>query len=325
MRTHPLSVGQLFVGVLIAATLATAPTAQAEETAGHGGRGYSNPCTPIQGSTDLVGDAFNVGLNCGKESSDGQGDVANQVATPSGRENPNLRHSTVSACVPHQLSNPDYGSCPNQDESFCPDGEWVQARTVDITRPDADPLYGRPTCTSDVAAGADGARSFTLKEIRTLLLLDPTIESDNAGRGVRNAETNFYTDAGVETLSTTINGVPVELRATPVSFHWNYGDGTAPRVTHVGGHAQAEFNTPTPTSHVYEETGEYTVTLATVYIGEYREADGDWVLIPGTITLDAAPVTADIWRTVTRNVAEDCAADPSAWGCTGPIEAPDAP
>ncbi|MGW3946875.1 hypothetical protein ACWEBH_12145, partial [Micrococcus endophyticus] len=31
-------------------------------------------------------------------------------------ENPNLRHSTVSACVPHQLDNADYGSCLNQDE-----------------------------------------------------------------------------------------------------------------------------------------------------------------------------------------------------------------
>lgn len=280
-------------------------------------------CSDAERSLFTRDTSFNAEIGC---ATNGPVSTSGESVNPSLTEvNPNLRHSTVSACVPHQLDNADYGSCLNQDESFCPDGEWVQARTVDITRPDADPLYGRPTCTSDVAAGAGGAPSFTLEEVRTLLLLDPTIESDNAGRGVRNAETNFYTDAGVETLSTTINGVPVELRATPVSFHWNYGDGTAPRVTHVGGHAQAEFNTPTPTSHVYEETGEYTVTLTTVYIGEYREADGDWVLIPGTITLDAAPVTADIWRTVTRNVAEDCAADPSAWGCTGPIEAPDAP
>lgn len=232
----------------------------------------------------------------------------------------------ASACHPNQAGNADLGTCQEQTDRFCPEGgEWIIPVSTDTSVDYENSAFGPTECTTSAVAGAGGAPSFTLEEVRTLLLLDPTIESDNAGRGVRNAETNFYTDAGVETLSTTINGVPVELRATPVSFHWNYGDGTAPRVTHVGGHAQAEFNTPTPTSHVYEETGEYTVTLTTVYIGEYREADGDWVLIPGTITLDAAPVTADIWRTVTRNVAEDCAADPSAWGCTGPIEAPDAP
>ena len=90
----------------------------------------------------------------------------------------------------------------------------------------------------------------------------------------------------------------------------------------MAGHSQSEFNAPTPTSHVYEETGQYTVGLTTVYIGEYREAGGEWVLIPGTITLESTPVTADIWRTVTRNVADDCGANPSAWGCTGPIDSP---
>lgn len=183
--------------------------------------------------------------------------------------------------------------------------------------------YGMPECTRALDAGGAGAPPLSIDEVRTLLVLDPEIRSDNAGRGVRNAETNFYADAQTRHLVTTLNGVEVELRATPVSYHWDYGDGTPARISTVAGHAQPEFNAPTPTSHVYEETGQYEVTLTTVYIGEYREANGDWVLIPGTITLDSAPVTADIWKTVTRNVADDCGADAAAWGCTGPIESPD--
>lgn len=236
--------------------------------------------------------------------------------------NPHLQHRTISACVPDQLGSPDFGSCGEQVENFCPEGSWIRAETVDTRAPE-DSTYGRPLCwTGSSPAGGDGAPPLSLDEVRTLLVLDPEIRSDNAGRGVRNAETNFYADAQTRHLVTTLNGVEVELRATPVSYHWDYGDGTPARITTVAGESQPDFDVPTPTSHVFEETGEFTVSLTTVYIGEYREAGGEWVLIPGTLTLDSAPVTADIWKTVTRNVADDCGADATAWGCTGPIESP---
>jgi len=213
-----------------------------------------------------------------------------------------------------------------QGQKFCPEGEWLQARSIDTRTPEEDPAYGDPFCTGKpptaAPPGTTGAPPVSIDEIRTLLVLRPEIESDNAGRGVRNAETNFYTLTEPVSMTTVLAGQQVELRATPVRFRWDYGDGTGPVTTLVGGHPQSEFNAPTPTSHVYEETGSYTVGLTTVYVGEYRVAGGAWQLIPGTITLDAPPVTADIWRTVTRNVADDCAADSSAWGCTGPIEEP---
>lgn len=240
------------------------------------------------------------------------------------------RTVTMAACYPGQAGNPDLGTCQEQNEKFCPEGsEWVMSKTTDTAAPDGPVDYGTPICTgtgtgpAPIGAAGDAAPPVTIDEVRTLLVLEPTIESDNAGRGVRNAETNFYTLAQPVSLTTTIAGQDIELRATPVTFHWTYGDGTGTVTTHDGGNAQPEFNVPTPTSHVYEDTGSYTVGLTTVYVGEYRVAGGEWQLIPGTITLDAAPVTADIWRTVTRNVADDCGADASAWGCTGPIDAPD--
>lgn len=248
--------------------------------------------------------------------------VAVEVPNSTPPANTHLKHKTISACVPDQLGSPDFGSCGEQVENFCPEGSWIRAETVDTRAPE-DSTYGRPLCwTGSSPAGGDGAPPLSLDEVRTLLVLDPEIRSDNAGRGVRNAETNFYADAQTRHLVTTLNGVEVELRATPVSYHWDYGDGTPARITTVAGESQPDFDVPTPTSHVFEETGEFTVSLTTVYIGEYREAGGEWVLIPGTLTLASAPVTADIWKTVTRNVADDCGADATAWGCTGPIESP---
>ena len=244
--------------------------------------------------------------------------TAGSKSRDSGRDS-RLEHKTVSACFSGQLGNPDFESCREQEANFCPEGSWIRAQTIDTRQPDANPVYGAPKCWT-AKTSINGALPVSIDEVRTLLVLEPEIRSDNGGRGIRNAETNFYADAETRTLVTTLNGVEVELRATPVSFHWDYGDGSPTKTTSVAGQSQPEFNVPTPTSHVYEDTGQYTVRLTTVYIGEYREAGGEWVLIPGTISLDSAPVTADIWRTITRNVADDCSVDSSAWGCTGPIE-----
>lgn len=246
-------------------------------------------------------------------------------AKPTNDDAKYIESRAVSACIPGQAANPDFGGCHEQQEKFCPEGAWLQTGSTDTRDPEGKTIYTAPYCATDAAdspGDASGGVPVTIDEVRTLLVVKPEIESDNGGRGVRNAETNFYTLAEPVSLRTTIDGQLIELRATPVSFTWDYGDGSAPVTTTEGGHAQPEFNTPTPTSHVYEKTGSYTVGLTTQYIGEYRVEGGDWQLIPGTITMDSTPVTADIWRTVTRNVADDCSADSSAWGCTGPIEAP---
>ncbi len=265
-------------------------------------------------------DSFNGTSHCRNEKRPDRKSAvtAGSRSRDSGRDS-HLEHKTVSACFSGQLGNPDFESCREQEDNFCPEGSWIRAQTIDTRQPDANPVYGAPKCWT-AKASSNGAPPVSIDEVRTLLVLEPEIRSDNGGRGIRNAETNFYADAETRTLVTTLNGVEVELRATPVSFHWDYGDGSPTKTTSVAGQSQPEFNVPTPTSHVYEDTGQYTVRLTTVYIGEYREAGGEWVLIPGTISLDSAPVTANIWRTITRNVADDCSVDSSAWGCTGPIE-----
>lgn len=240
------------------------------------------------------------------------------------------RTTLVSGCLESLAGEPGLDSCLAQEEAFCPGQEstWVVPETTDTAAPGEAPTYGMRQCTQSgagpdpSAAGADARPAVSIDDVAELFAPQPQILSDDEGRGVRNAETNFYTDGEVRTLRTTMNGEEVELRLTPIQYIWDYGDGSAPHVTSVPGGAQPGFDVPTATSHVYEETGAYPVTLTTVYVGEVRYAGGDWQRIDGQITRTAAPETADIWTTSTRNVAEDCAADPGAWGCTGPVENP---
>jgi hypothetical protein len=238
------------------------------------------------------------------------------------------RTTLVSGCY-RNLGEPGLETCAQQEEAFCPgeDSTWVMPETTDTANPDANPTYGTRQCTDAATAGSTPSPgtpaqpAVSVNDMAELFAPDPQIESDNGGRGVRNAETNFYTSTEMTTKRTTLNGEPVDLRLTPITFTWTYGDGSAPVTTVNGGTSQSEFNAPTPTSHVYTETGQYQVELTTVFVGEVRYEGGDWQPVDGTITRTAQPVTADIWRTVTKNVAEDCSADPSAWGCTGPIDA----
>ena len=240
------------------------------------------------------------------------------------------RTTLVSGCLDSLAGEPALEGCLAQEEAFCPgeDSTWVVPKTTDTAAPEQGPTYGMRQCTQSGAVPGPAADegearpAVSIDDVAELFAPEPRILSDDEGRGVRHAETNFYTDGEVRTLRTTMNGEEVELRLTPIQYIWDYGDGSAPHVTSVPGGTQPGFDVPTATSHVYEETGAYPVTLTTVYVGEVRYEGGDWERIDGQITRTAAPETADIWTTSTRNVAGDCAADPGAWGCTGPVENP---
>lgn len=151
-------------------------------------------------------------------------------------------------------------------------------------------------------------------------------EPDLLGFGYRNRHTHMFADVGTQTLNQTLLGIPVEIRVNPQSFLWNYGDGTS-RVTYNPGEpmpdswqgeAVVKTNQETPTSHVYSETGRFPVGLTTTFVGEYRVGGGPWIVIPGSVDVQASPGEADIWRVAARNVSGSCR-NTVDWGCNGPV------
>lgn len=290
------------------------------------------PGQSIEGSTNERNEGWNITGFCSRGArpdlvaEPAADDRTSQTSSSAERPNP-IRVTSIDGCYEDQLANPDFRDCMNQAEEFCgPDGQWRQVQFVDTSKNEEDDEYrtfGQRFCAPDSGPGSpDGTgealEAFDLNDVAGLITIAPRVHADNGGRGIRNAHTNFYSDALTIVQETTLNGEYAILRATPIEYQWNYGDGTT-RTTEVAGSSQSEFNVETATSHRYEETGTYTVNLSTVFMGEYSLDGGQtWIRIDGTITRESDPLVADIFRSVTRNVADDCITNPGAWGCGAP-------
>jgi hypothetical protein len=103
-----------------------------------------------------------------------------------------------------------------------------------------------------------------------------------------NFATIFYTDPQPFTRTVTLLGQPVQLRASPESFTWHYGDGSSSTTTTPGA--------PYPAKDItHEYTDAHTTVRTSVdvtYSGMFRVGNGGWRTIPGTVTIagPAAPL-----------------------------------
>lgn len=149
-------------------------------------------------------------------------------------------------------------------------------------------------------------------------------EEELLGFGYVNQHTNVFAEVSTQTFTESLLGIEVEIRAIPVEYRFNYGDGTTRTTSDPGGPATRQTSTgaldiETPTSHVYQDTGTYPVSVTTTFIGEYRLPGGAWTPISGSTSVEASPGVADIWRLSHRHVSGACQ-DANYWGCSGPVE-----
>ena len=169
-----------------------------------------------------------------------------------------------------------------------------------------------------ISAAADGIPTITLRDIATFIPTPGRQLMEPDGWTVAGLDTNFFAITGPHVVNGTLLGRPADVQFTPTTYLWAYGDGTsATRYTAGGTWASqgiAEFE-PTPTSHVYEQLGDYTITLSIVFTAEYRFAGGSWRPVVGTITLPANDLHLRVGSAKTVLVEHDCVANPSGPGC----------
>lgn len=176
----------------------------------------------------------------------------------------------------------------------------------------------------DIAEILEQIPGLVAEEFATLPIDGGSVEFEEEllGFGYINRHTNVFAEVEQQTFEQNMLGIDVEIRAVPVDYHFDYGDGTThttadPGQPATGGDA-AITDLETPTSHVYQDTGLYDVAVSTTFTGEYRISGGGWTPIADSAAISASPGEADIWRIQSRHVSGQCEAS-SQWGCNGPF------
>jgi hypothetical protein len=135
---------------------------------------------------------------------------------------------------------------------------------------------------------------------------------------VAGLDTNFYSDATPRVVDGTLLGLPAAVRFTPVEWRWSYGDGSSRNSATPGSSWKAqnlpEFE-PTATSHVFADTGSYTIDLTVEYSAEYQFAGSGWVAIAGRVSVPANRIVATANDADTVLVNRDCRQNPRGPGC----------
>ena len=157
------------------------------------------------------------------------------------------------------------------------------------------------------------------REFQNLPVNAGAVTAQPSPHTLRGAETNFYAESVEQQFDITMFGQRVHVVATPVQYTWNYGDGTVfgPQPSMGGPLPQDRWGEKTRTSHAYGATGDFQVVLTTSFQGTYSVNNGPALPIPGQGQFNAAPQTVSVWRSLTRNYADDCSANPQGEGCPG--------
>lgn len=95
----------------------------------------------------------------------------------------------------------------------------------------------------------------------------------------------LHTDPEPQLLDVELLDTPVTIRAVPVSYHWDLGDGNTITTTDPGEPYPSEAVTST-----YTQEGWYDITLTTTFAGQFSVNGGPWQDIDGTIEIASDPV-----------------------------------
>lgn len=116
-----------------------------------------------------------------------------------------------------------------------------------------------------------------------------------------NVDTIAYTDRDPRTVSTELFGIPVDIRAVPSEYSWDFGDGSVPLTT-------TDPGAPYPAhtiAHAYAKQGEATISLTTTWRGQFRLAgEPAWHDVPGEGTTASSSDSLEILEARARLVED---------------------
>lgn len=168
-----------------------------------------------------------------------------------------------------------------------PDGTWGPPE-----------LVGDEGCITPADLLAEAERAFATLPIAP----SPVVVQPPDGWTVVNLPTITYTDAVEQTFDTALLGIPVQIRATPESFAWDYADGSAPLVTTDPGAPYPDHTV----HHTYAQPADaVTIGLTTTWSGQFRITGAPtWTDVPGTATTSSTAPPLQIYEARSRLVTD---------------------
>lgn len=162
-----------------------------------------------------------------------------------------------------------------------------------------------------------GLPPITITDLASFSPAKGTILGEPDNLGVAGLPTNFVTEAETHVRSGELFGFPIDVRFTPVSYTFHYGNGESDTTSSPGSSweslGQAQF-TPTDTSHTYTDRGTYDARVDIAYTAEIDLGVG-WFPIDGRLDIPGPTQQIRIFEAHTALVAHTCAELPSAPGC----------
>lgn len=156
----------------------------------------------------------------------------------------------------------------------------------------------------------------TEEDFQSFEIPPSTLHSWPDAWAVTNRRTAFWADSSVRYIDLVLFDTPVQVRATPVAYAWDFGDGTTDRTTSPGSRPRSVQNAQI--HHTYSAPGTVSVTLTTYYAGMYSVDGGPWLTIPGQAAVPSTPLELEVYRYHRFLVDEDCLDDPSSPDCEAP-------
>ncbi len=157
----------------------------------------------------------------------------------------------------------------------------------------------------------------TLSDVASFAPTLTPLSPEPDGIGIAGLPLNVVAHAEAHTRTGELFDLPVTVRFRPVSFAFDYGDGTARESTTGGATWQqlgvAQF-TATDTSHAYRQRGTYTITAVVHFAADVDFGNG-WQRVPGLLGIPAGSTTVEILEARTALVERTCTEDPSGIGC----------
>ncbi|QDY65568.1 hypothetical protein FQA45_04165 [Glutamicibacter halophytocola] len=148
--------------------------------------------------------------------------------------------------------------------------------------------------------------TITIQKFRSFPIKGSTIQSAPNKFSLRNGHTHFWASKNTQEFRSNLSGSDVRIKAIPIQWNWNYGDGATRNLSFPGEAMPSHtLHDETPTSHSYSETGKFGVKVTTLYRGEFSVDGGPWQAIPGQAAVPSNTLPIDVWRTKKELIAND--------------------